>query len=306
MAQKIPDRFFDLYGAAAGDREAFASSMAVRLPFSFRANTIKADVADVKKSLESQGFNIRPVPWYRDAFTADKPLGKTEEHLTGQIYIQELSSMLPPLLVAGELRAKSRVLDACAAPGSKTTQLAAIMGNHGLLVANDSSRGRMNALKANLQRCGVENATLSNYDLRHFPDEQFNAVILDAPCSGEGSFMENPDAVKLWSDKKIRNLSRLQKQLITKAFGLTAPSGVLVYSTCTFAPEENEMVVGYLLESSSAEVETMKIEGLKMSGGLVAWKNRQLNPELARCARVWPHINPGMGGFFMARIRKPE
>ena len=263
---------------------------------------------EVLPKLENQGITASPVPWYSEAFTSDKPLGKTQEHLNGGIYIQGLSSMLPPLAIENELSSAVTVLDACAAPGSKTTQIAAMMRNTGQLVANDSSRGRINALLANLKRCGVKNAVVSNYDLRKFPGgRKFDVIVLDVPCSAEGTFMDNQNAVRAWSEKRIRVLSRLQKELLLKSFSLLLPGGVMVYSTCTFAPEENEMVVGKLLETeSAAKLEIIILDGIKLSDGITLWNKKRLNPELSKCARVWPHVNNGMEGFFLARIRKNE
>jgi 16S rRNA C967 or C1407 C5-methylase (RsmB/RsmF family) len=332
MRSEVLEKICSRYeGIAGGDAAAFRSSMRTRTPFSFRVNILKISAKEVLPKLEKQGIDVKPIPWCGDAFTSDKPISRTPENESGEIYAQELSSLLPALVMSPELKSSEMVLDACAAPGSKTTQMAAIMQNRGAIVANDSSRGRLNALRANLERCGVTNAVMTNYDFRKFlgskepprglavgnfgrggdqrvllpAKPKFDAILLDAPCSGEGVMMENPDALKHWSESHVKELARQQKEMIVKAYEILASGGVLVYSTCTFAPEENEMVVGYLLEKTDARLEDVSLPDIVLSEGVTEWNKKTLNPELSKCRRVWPHKNAGMGGFFLAKLRKP-
>jgi 16S rRNA C967 or C1407 C5-methylase (RsmB/RsmF family) len=339
---------------AGGDAGTFSASMKKMTPFSFRVNTLKASVEEVLPRLEAQEIHATPVPWCSYAFTSDKPVGKTPEHNLGLVYIQELSSMMPPVVLEKELKAAAGlggpalktyvsdekgaaigsrmaektqrvVLDACASPGSKTTQMAAIMDNNGLLVANDSSFGRTKPLMFNLEKCGVKNCHITNYDIRRFGEikishrsrhsrsptalfsskSKFDVILLDVPCSGEGTLMDNPKALPLWSETRIRKLSRMQKEMIIKAYDMLIPGGVMVYSTYTFAPEENEMVVGHLLnKESTATLERAELPNFSFSPGITSWGGSALNNELAKCARIWPNLH-AMGGFFIARISKP-
>lgn len=302
MGKMIPASFRERYSSLVDDQEEFFACLARPLPKSFRVNTLKCK--DVGKRFSSYGIKIMRVPWYSDAFISENPeIGSTLEHFLGAIYMQELVSMLPPLVVRKELEHANAVLDGCAAPGSKTTQLAALMENKGIIIANDIAYGRIRALRFNLEKTGTLNTVITNYDLRHFPAMQFGVILLDAPCSAEGTARKNPKFFSVWSPRQVSGHAKLQKQLITKAFDLLAPGGCLVYSTCTFAPEENEGVVDWLLEKRPAALEQIEIPQLRLSPGILEWNGTQFNPEVSKAARVWPHHND-TGGFFMAKVRK--
>lgn len=306
MTMFIPDAFRQRYCPMVDDEDAFLACLEVLLPRSFRVNTIKSVAADVKKRFSGYGIPIKQMEWYEDAFISENPdIGGTLEHFTGAIYMQELVSMLPPLLLREELKDARFVLDACAAPGSKTTQLAAMMGNRGVVVANDSSYSRTKALKFNLEKTGAINAIITNQDLRNFPHMQFDAILLDAPCSAEGTIRKNDKLFAEWSQKSIYSQSRLQKQLITKAFELLAPGGAMVYSTCTFAPEENEAVVDWLLQNHpEAVIEPIpEMEGLKLSQPLEEWDGKAFDGWVSKTRRIWPH-HSNTGGFYLAKVRK--
>jgi len=302
----IPDAFRQRYGPLVDDEDAFLACLDILLPKSFRVNTIKSDADSVKARFAGYGIGITQMPWYGDAFVSETPdIGATLEHFTGAIYMQELVSMLPPLLLREELKDARFVLDACAAPGSKTTQLAALMGNRGVIVANDASYSRTRALKFNIEKAGAINAIITNQDLRNFPHMQFDAILVDAPCSAEGTIRKNDKLFADWSEKVISGQSRLQKQLITKAFELLAPGGVMIYSTCTFAPEENEAVVDWLLQTyPDAVIEPIpEMEGLKLSHPVEEWNGTTFNAWVRNTRRIWPH-HSNTGGFYLARVRK--
>jgi NOL1/NOP2/sun family putative RNA methylase len=301
---EIPQRFLERYGKIAGDMDALLESLKSPLPRAFRVNTIKASPDAVSERFRGYGIGLKGVPWYSDAFISDNPnIGKTLEHFMGHIYMQELASMIPPLLIREELKEADYVLDACAAPGSKTTQLAAMMENRGTLVANDIDYGRLKALKFNLEKsCGL-NVVMVNQDLRFFPKSQFDAILLDAPCSAEGTSRKNPDVFPKWSEANIRKQASMQRQLILKAFDLLAPGGVMVYSTCTYAPEENEAVIDYLLRNRAAKLEKASMPKFRMAPGVLEWEGRGFDREVKKAGRVWPHLND-TGGFFLAKVRK--
>ncbi len=211
--------------------------------------------------------------------------------------------MLPPLLVRAELASATSVLDACAAPGSKTTQLAALMNNRGTIVANDLEYDRIRALKFNLEKTGALNTVVTNYDLRTFPQTQFDIVLLDAPCTSEGTMRKDRKLFTWWSAKRIPASANRQRQLITKAFDLLREGGTLVYSTCTFAPEENEETIQHLFDNRPAELLPIEIPGLTMTNGLTAWQGRDYDPRMAMTKRIFPHFHD-TGGFFLAKVRK--
>jgi NOL1/NOP2/sun family putative RNA methylase len=300
---ELPRRFLERYRPLVDDEEGFVSSLGRLLPRAFRVNALKSDAESVRKRFAGYGIDVRSMEWYGDAFVSREPdIGATLEHFTGAIYMQELVSMLPPLLLREELAAGGIFLDACAAPGSKTTQMAALMGNRGTIVANDISYSRIKALKFNLEKTGVLNTLITNRDLRDFPDMRFDGIILDAPCSAEGTMRKNADAAYSWSEKSIRGQARLQKSLITKAFDMLSPGSAMIYSTCTFAPEENEAVLDHLLRSREAEIESVSFPGLKTSGAVMEWEGEEFDERVRRAVRVWPHHND-TGGFFLAKVR---
>jgi NOL1/NOP2/sun family putative RNA methylase len=302
---KIPEIFRERYCRLVDEPEAFLAALGRPLPKTFRVNRLKAGPEDVKRAMESYGFRLTAIPWYDDAFISDSlEINSTLEHFTGQIYIQELVSMLPPVLARKELEQARIVLDACAAPGSKTTQIAAMMRNEGTLVANDIDYSRIRALKFNLEKAGAVNAVITNYDLQHMPGDQYDVVILDAPCSAEGTLRKNDRLFDSWNTRSIASYSGNQRMLILKAFDMLAPGGTMVYSTCTFAPEENELVVDHLLKNrSEATLEPIKFDGLRTEPGIGEWDGRHFDSRVSSCARIFPHHND-TGGFFMARVGK--
>ncbi len=300
----IPRRFIERYQKLTDSPEAFFESLLTPLPKSFRVNTLKATAEEIAEKFASYGIRCSPVPWYSDAFVSnDERVGATLERFLGKIHLQELSSMLPPLVVKKELVTALSVLDACAAPGSKTTQLAALMDNQGILIANDSDYQRIRALKFNANKAGVLNVVITNYDLREFPLLPCDVVLLDAPCSSEGTLRKNPILFTRWSEHRIRTYAGLQRQLILRAFDLLAPGGVLVYATCTFAPEENEAIVDWLLQEREAKLMPIEVPHLKLSPALREWEGQQFNEQVSLAVRLLPHEN-NTNGFFVAKIRK--
>ncbi|MBU0952977.1 MAG: RsmB/NOP family class I SAM-dependent RNA methyltransferase [Nanoarchaeota archaeon] len=300
----FPKPFIERYNSLVDDPEAFFRALETPLPKSFRVNPLKGNRNQIRTQFEQYGFGITSVPWYEDAFVSDTPnIGATIEHFTGQIYIQELASMLPPLAIRNDLK-YGKLLDLAAAPGSKTTQAACLMNNRGVILANDSDYLRTSALRFNIEKQGVVNTVVTNFDARTLRlPEPFPVVLLDAPCSSEGTIRKNPAVLRQWSERLIQTVSTLQKQLITNAYNLTAPGGVLLYSTCTFAPEENEGVVQQLLDTTEATLERVRFQSLQTSPGIEAWRGTPF-PGLKHAIRVWPH-RTNTDGFFLAKIRKP-
>ncbi len=214
---------------------------------SIRVNTIKVSAAELQEML-ARRYSVEQVPWYDNALLVDgKELAHTIEYQTGLFYIQGLSSMLP--VIAMQPKEGECILDLAAAPGSKATQIAAAMNNHGILFANDNSFMRLKALGSHIDRLGIINCAITNYDGIRFPSfRNFDRVLLDAPCSGLGSTHAHAD----FSANRLTQMSRLQKKLLVHAFDLLKPGGMLVYSTCTTRKEENEEVISHLLEKRDA------------------------------------------------------
>ncbi len=279
-------------------------------PTTFRVNTLKSTPEATRERLTAQGFKLERVQWYRDAMILQdgrlRELQETEPYKTGAIYVQSLSSMLPPLVL--EPKPGETVLDLTAAPGSKTTQLACLMEGRGRIVANDNNKIRFFKLRATVELQGARNVeTTLRYGEafgRELP-ETFDRVLADVPCSTEGRFdVSDPTSYKFWKPGKVREMARKQKRLIWSAVEALRPGGVLVYSTCTFAPEENEMVVHWALEKFK---ETLALEPIPLGlsnclPGLVEWEGKALHPSLKLTRRIVP--TEEMEGFFVARLRK--
>jgi 16S rRNA C967 or C1407 C5-methylase (RsmB/RsmF family) len=202
--------------------------------------------------------------------------------------------------------AGDRVWDACAAPGSKTTQLAALMDDRGLLVGNDNNLGRLSALRHNAERLGVTNLVVTNRDARNFSlkplggVDAFDRALVDAPCSCEGTIRKNPDAFDDWSLDHVRSVAGVQKGILRRAIQATRPGGTVVYATCTFAPEENEAVLDHVLDEADASIVPFDCP-LDADQGVTAWRDRTYDPAVRHARRIWPHRND-TGGFFLAKL----
>lgn len=278
---------------------------------SFRTNTLKTTTVALKKSLTQQGFHLQAVPWYHDAFIVQnkstRELTETDEYKQGFLYIQSLSSMIPSLAL--DPKPQEKILDLCAAPGSKTTHLAMLMQNNGEIIANDLSRQRLFKLKANLAANGVTNTTVTNIvgeKLWKRSPEYFDKTLVDVPCSMEGRIcLTDPTTYKDWSLKKIKLLANKQKYLLRSAISATKVGGTIVYSTCTLAPEENEGVIDWILKKmpNAITIEHIHISNLPLQPGVQHW-NKKFSPEVVHTARISP--SQTMEGFFVAKLRKTQ
>ena len=279
---------------------------------SFRCNTLKISIEDLKKRLENKDWKIRtPFKNFPEIMIVDSELqpgelGRALEHLLGYYYIQEIASMLPTLVL--NPKPEERILDLCASPGSKTTQMAARMNNMGLLIANEVKFGRIKILSANTERCGVMNLLITKRDgialCKRFKEENFlfDKILLDAPCSGEGTIRSSPKTLEMWNPKTIENLSKLQKALIASAIEILKPNGELVYSTCTHAPEENEEVVDFALKNFKVKIEKINLP-IKTREGITSWQEKEYSKEIRFSCRIYPQDND-TEGFFIAKIKK--
>ena len=270
---------------------------------SLRVNTLKISVEDFLTRVAGYGWQLTPIPWCREGFWIARddeslPLGSVAEHLSGLFYIQEASSMLPVSALFDAAPDARQVMDVAAAPGSKTTQMAALMRNQGAILANEYSASRVKVLHANISRCGVSNVAPTHFDGRVFGaalPEQFDAVLLDAPCSGEGVVRKDADALRNWTLASTEAIAATQRDLIDSAFHALRPGGVLIYSTCTLNTIENQQVIAWLLTRYPDAIEILSLQDL------FAGAEAALTPE--GYLHVFPHCFDSEG-FFVARLRK--
>ena len=281
---------------------------------SIRCNTLKISVEKLKEVLEKKGWVISQ-PWkdFPEVMIVENhlqpgELGRSLEHLLGYYYIQELSSMLP--VIALQPKEGEIILDLCAAPGSKTTQSASLMQNKGTIIANEVSMGRLMVLASNLERCGVTNTIISRKDgsalCKKFANGEikFDKILVDAPCSGEGTLRSSRQTYLMWNIKTIQQLSKLQKQLFKSAFEILKINGEMIYSTCTHAPEENEEIVNWALEEFKDQIKIEKINlPVKSRQGLTKWQNKEYFEEVKYSCRIYPQDN-NTEGFFLAKFKK--
>ncbi|MEW5720950.1 MAG: RsmB/NOP family class I SAM-dependent RNA methyltransferase [Chloroflexota bacterium] len=313
MSQTLPPLFLArLPRLVPAEQLAAVTRAFARRPTTFRVNTLKTTRAAARSQLSALGFQLDDVPWYADAFVlrnkSKRELLETPLYANGEIYVQSLSSMLPPLIL--DPQPGDHICDLTAAPGSKTTQIAALMNNTGEIVANDRSKIRLSKLVANLKLQGVTNVRTrlsSGEDLwKRFP-EYFDKVLVDAPCSLEGRFEAgNPKSFGDWSLRKVEFLSAIQCHLLRSAVTLTKPGGVIVYSTCTLSPEENERVIDWILnkEPGVVQVEPIHLAIENLQPGIPHWEREEFSPQVRATIRILP--SEMLEGFFVAKLRKRQ
>lgn len=274
-----------------------------------RCNTIKLSPEALMQKLKQKWQVEQPFPDYPEIILVNQSLapgelGNSIEHILGYYYIQEISSMLPILVLdpqPGEF-----ILDLFASPGSKTTQIASRMSNQGTIIANELKMNRIIILASNLERCGVTNTIVSRKDAVAFCSKlsktqlRFDKILLDAPCSGEGTLRSSPKTFITWNHKIIEKLSRQQKKFLAFALKCLKPLGTLMYSTCTHAPEENEAIVSFALNNFPVKIETLSLP-LKCREGITKWNNESFHEQTKKACRIYPHDNDSEG-FFLAKF----
>ena len=309
--EKFVERIEKLIGEK--DAKEFFEICYTKCPTSIRCNTLKISVEELKSRLENYGWKIKqPLKGFPEIMVIETKLtpgevGKTREHLLGYYYVQEISSMLPMLALQPE--SGDFVLDLCASPGSKTTQAAAMMNNEGTIIANEVSMGRVGILNSNLERCGVTNAIVTRKEgvalCERFLKKsrfRFDKILVDAPCSGEGTLRKSPKTFTMWNVNTIRKIAGVQKMLASAALRLLKVGGEMIYSTCTLAPEENEGIVNYLTEHFDIEIEALNLP-LRFREGICSWEKEEFSKECSKCLRLYPQDN-NTDGFFVTKIKK--
>nr|XP_027193879.1 25S rRNA (cytosine-C(5))-methyltransferase nop2-like [Dermatophagoides pteronyssinus] len=278
-------------------------------PLVIRCNRIRTRRKDLAKRLISRGCQVDVLgDWSKTGLLVTDstvPVGATPEYLAGHYMIMAASSFLPVLAL--DAQKNEHILEMAAAPGGKSTFIAEMMENTGILVANDLNKKRLNALLSNIHRLGVRNAIVTNEDgrkLKEYFPIKFDRVLLDAPCSGSGVFSKDPEARIKKSLADFQKMSTLQKELLLSAIDLTNANspkgGIIVYSTCSIAVEENEAVIDYALRERNIKLLEIDFPG---TPGFTRYKDKKFHPSLKNARRVYPHKN-GMDGFFFVKIKK--
>jgi NOL1/NOP2/sun family putative RNA methylase len=270
-----------------------------------RVNTLRASIEEVKEQLEKI-WNLESIPWCEEGFWINgdrRDIGNHLFHQLGKVYVQEPASMIPAVVLnpkPGEF-----VLDMAAAPGSKTTQMAAMMENKGGIIANESDYKRLKMLDMNLQRCGVLNAVITNMNGLALgkKNTRFDKVLIDAPCSGTGTIRKSFLTLKMWNKKMVEKLSRLQEKLLESAFNCVKKGGIVVYSTCSLEPFEDERVISnFLIKRSDAVPEEIELP-LKRDSPITEFEKQEFHTGVKKCLRISPQRND-TDGFFVCRLKK--
>lgn len=269
-----------------------------------RVNTLKYDIQNLMKYFKEKNIKFERVPWYTDGLIIknanEQQIQKLDIYEKGYIYLQSLSSMIPPLVL--KPKEGEKVLDLTAAPGSKTTELAALMSNKGHILANELDKIRYERLKYNIEAQGTKIVEVVNGRGEKIGDnypETFDKVLLDTPCSGEGRFIVNSLATyRDWSPKKVKELSKLQKKLFESAYKALKPNGIMVYSTCTLNEEENELILDWAIKNLNVKLLDIDIQIKNAQKGFTENTDQTINKSI----RILP--SKDTEGFFVAKLKK--
>ena len=300
----LPQSFLDSMKEILGeDYEAFLTGFDGQRQYGLRVNTLKMNLEEFERIAP---FHLKKVPWISNGYfyNAEDVPAKHPFYSAGLYYLQEPSAMTP----ASRLKVQpgERVLDLCAAPGGKATELGAALQGEGLLVANDINTARAKALLRNLELFGISNSFVTNeppHVLAECFPEFFHKIMVDAPCSGEGMFRKNPAVVDSWKEKGPEYFSKLQREIIVQAADMLLPGGMMFYSTCTFSPLENEKTITHLLKERP-DMEVVPMEDYEnFAEGLTSYKDEAFDESCKLCRRIWPHKMSGEG-HFMALLHK--
>ena len=280
-----------------------------RKKHSFRINYKKTDLVSLRKALIKERIKFKELKWPEGSFILESDLRKFQAsfiYQEGLVYLQNISSMIPPLVL--EPKKDEKILDLCAAPGAKTTQIFSLVGGEAEIIAVEKIRTRFYKLLANLKIQAADTVKTILMDgvriFKKYP-EYFDKVLLDAPCSSEARFwVNNVRSFKYWKERKVKEMAHKQKKLLASAIKSLKEGGVLVYSTCTFSPEENEEIVNWALNKFKDKLEiipaSLPIKNIKP--GLIEWKGKKFSSSLKLSLRILP--NDFMEGFYIAKLRK--
>ncbi len=305
---KFKDRYLKILGEKYDD---FIKFSLTPLNKAVRVNTLKISKKDFLKRISNQ-LEVTQVPWCDEGLWVKHvggtryDLGNMIEHTLGYFYVQDPASMIPPVVL--EPKPGDLVLDMCAAPGSKSTQIAQYMKNKGVLYLNDNMPDRLKALEINVRRMGITNAILTYFQGPHLSKLKsngilFDKILLDAPCSGSGTIRKSYRTILNYSTNFVKTMSGTQRKLIETAYDLLKEDGTLVYSTCTLEPEENEAIISYLLDKyPAAVIEEINLK-INRSEPILSWNDVSYNEKVKNCLRIYPQDND-TEGFFVCKIKK--
>lgn len=306
VKRKLPKDFveslYENYTPLSVDK--ILSGMSGNRSTTLRVNTLKYSIQDLMKELKSNNIKFERVPWFKDALIIknkkEKDIQNLEIYDKGYIYLQSLPSMIPPLVLGP--KEGEKILDMTAAPGSKTTEMAMLMSNKGKILANELDKLRCERLKYNVNMQGTEIVEVINQrgeKLGILYPNNFDKVLLDAPCSGEGRFLANDvKTYRNWSKKSVIQLAKLQKKLFRSAYDALKPGGIMVYSTCTLNKEENEDVLEWAIDNLNLKIIDIKIE---IKEGISAFTEER-DISIGKAIRILP--SKDMEGFFVAKLKK--
>ncbi len=309
IIHKLPQAFLDkLKKVYPKEFPVIAETFLSKKTTTFRINYLKTDLTSLRRQLQNEHLKCRELSFPRGAFLLKSPLRKLQEAASynqGLVYVQNLSSMLPAVFL--DPQKGEKILDLCAAPGAKTTQIVSIAPD-AEVVAVEKVRVRYYKLLSNLKKQGADTVKVHLLDgglvRKKFP-EQFDKILVDTSCSSEGRFfVGNPKSYKYWKPKKIKEMVRKQKKLLGAAFFALKKGGTIVYSTCTISPEENEEVIDWFINKfkDCLEIVPIKVPLSNVKPGKLSWKNKTFSPFLGRTKRIMP--TQVMEGFYLAKIRK--
>lgn len=306
IKNKLPEEFMDnLYEMfSPGTVDNILRGIAEKRFTTLRVNNLKYNIQDLMKYFKDINIKFDRVLWYKDALVIknanEKDLQKLEIYKEGKIYLQSLPSMIPPLVLAPA--EGDRVLDLTAAPGGKTTEMASIMNGKGYILANELDKLRCERLKYNVEMQGADIVEVVNGRGEKIGEnykEQFDKVLLDAPCSGEGRFtIYNIQSYKQWSMKTVNELAKTQKKLFKSAYEALKPGGTLVYSTCTLNKLENEQIIDWALNNFNIKQERIDLD---IKQAVPAFSNG-FDKNVGKAIRILP--SKDMEGFFVAKFTK--
>ncbi len=290
---------------------AFADACRTPLPTCIWRHPGRTQPGELEARLRRDGTNLEQIQWYPGAckLAPEFATGRRAEYWAGLYHVQEEVAMLPAHLLRPE--PGERVLELCAAPGNKTAQMALMMQNTGMVVANEVNRKRMQPLRQVINRLGLANVTTTISDGTAFPKQpwQFDRVMADVVCSCEGTSRKNPELLELDENTYSLKVTRTQTALLIRALQLCKPGGRIAYATCTYAPEENEAVVEAALAAVAPKIRARilpcSVPGFTWSPGLTSWQDTRFREEMENTLRVYPHQND-TGGFFVALLEKTE
>ncbi|KAL2720231.1 25S rRNA (cytosine-C(5))-methyltransferase nop2-like [Vespula squamosa] len=287
----------------------FLEASEVQRPMTIRANTLKTRRRDLAEALINRGVNLDPIgKWTKVGlvvYSSQVPMGATPEYLAGHYIIQGASSFLP--VMALDPKENERILDMCAAPGGKSSHIAALMKNTGILFSNDVNQERIKAIVGNFHRLGIVNSVICSYDGRKLPSiiKGFDRVLLDAPCTGTGVIAKDPSVKTNKDEIDVQRCCTLQRELLLAAIdsvnARSESGGIIVYSTCSVLPEENEWIIDYALKKRDVKLVPTGLEF--GADGFTNYRQYRFHPSLKLSKRFYPHAH-NMDGFFVAKLKK--